>query len=243
MKRVLILDDEDMVRKTLKNKFPPDEYEVIEAKSVDEVFGVLNSVPAIDVAIVDLRLEPGEEEGEETGLNVISPSIIRIFREHRRELAPPPVVIVLTAYPSILSCKKAMKEGAYDYLDKNEPDAYDKLINSIEQGLKERSAPEEYGERRWLEEHYDEEIGKYRGKRIAIHNEEVIASVDTIEELDTILMEYFPRIKPFIVYIPEVSIDPFGDPVFVEVTDPFSVLPSNSRGIFSVPFYLQRALR
>jgi len=36
-----------------------------------------------------------------------------------------------------------VKEGAYDYLDKNEPDAYDKLMNSIEQGLKERSAPEE----------------------------------------------------------------------------------------------------
>ncbi len=92
-------------------------------------------------------------------------------------------------------------------------------MNSIEQGLKERSAPEEYGERRWLEEHFDDVVSEYRGKRIAIHNEEVIASADTIKELDKILTEDFPLIKPFIVYIAKQTINP----VFVEMADPFSV--------------------
>lgn len=45
MKKVLIIDDEDMVRKTLSNKFSPKKYNVFEAKSLNEAFGILNSEP------------------------------------------------------------------------------------------------------------------------------------------------------------------------------------------------------
>lgn len=206
MKKVLIIDDEESVRKALRNKFSPDKYEVFEAKDLYEAFSILESDPVIDVAIVDLRLEPIEKEGDETGLRVIRPGIVRRICGSTGRLSPPPIVIILTAYPSILSCKKAMRDGAYDYLDKNEPDVYDKLMRSIEEGLEKRGAPGEYEERRWLEEHFDEVVSKYRGKRIAIHKEEVIASADTIEEFDKILTKDFSQIKPFSVYIPKETI-------------------------------------
>lgn len=212
MKKVLIIDDEEMVRRTLKNKFPSNEYEVFEAKSVDEAFGVLVSEPVIDVVIVDLRLEQTDEEGRETGLRAIKPSMVRRICESKRRLTPTPIVIVLTGYPNISSCKKAMKEGAYDYLDKNDPNVYNKLVNSIEQGLKERGiTSEEYKERKWLEEHFDEVVSKYKGKRIAIYKEEVIAAGETIDELNKELTKILladPQIKPFLVSIPKLNITP-----------------------------------
>lgn len=203
MEKILIIDDEDMVRKALKTKFSSDKYEVFEAKTLNKAFGILNSEQKIDVVIVDLRLETTEKEGEETGLKAIGPSTIKSIAEGK--LSPKPIVIVLTAYSNIESCKKAIKDGAYDYLDKNTPDVYNRLMKSIEQGLDERDAPEpeEYEDRRWFEEHFDEVVNKYKGKRIAIHNKKVIASSDTIEGLNEILTTKFLGIKPFFIHIPK----------------------------------------
>lgn len=203
MKNLLIIDDEPLARKALRNKFPSGEWEVFEAESLDEANEILNSKSAIDVAIVDLRLTHTEEEGDETGLRAIRPSLIRRIHESNQALQPNPIVIVLTAYPNISSCKIAMKAGAYDYLDKNDPDVYSKLLKSIDEGLKERGTPEEYDARKWFDEHFNEVVSKYKGKRIAIYNKEIIASADTVEGIHEILKLSFPRIKPFLVYIPK----------------------------------------
>lgn len=202
MKKALIIDDEEMVRKSLKNKFPPQEYSVFETKSLDEALNILNRERDIDVAIVDLRLMPIEEEGKETGLGFIRPSMMWKIC-HQQRLGPKPIVIVLTAYPNIQSCKKAIKDGAYDYLDKNDSDVYNKLMESIKQGLEQRGSLEEYEDRIWFEKHFDEIVNKYKGKRIAIHKGKVIASGDTVDELNKILREKFRDIKPFLVYIPK----------------------------------------
>jgi len=208
MKKVLIIDDEELARRSLKYRLPREEYDVFEAGDLDEAYGVLNSQPSVDIVIVDLRIEHGGEEGEgpETGLDPVGPSVVRRLSTRPRELSPAPIVIALTACPSIASCKRAMRDGAYDYLDKNEPEVYGRLMDSIQQGLAERTIPGQYEDRRWLEGHFDEVAAKYRGKRIAIHREMVIAAADTIEELDRALRRDFPQTKPFLVYVPEEAV-------------------------------------
>lgn len=102
-----------------------------------------------------------------------------------------------------------MKDGAYDYLDKNDSEVYNKLMESIKQGLAERGSLEGYKERRWLEEHFDEVVNKYKGKRIAIHKKEVVASPDTVEELNNALKTKSLDTKPFLVCIPK-QLNPQG---------------------------------
>jgi two-component system response regulator HydG len=57
-----------------------------------------------DVVVTDLRME-----GREDGLEVLRES---------RSFTPPPAVILVTAHADIPTCKRALAEGAYDYIEK-----------------------------------------------------------------------------------------------------------------------------
>lgn len=57
-----------------------------------------------DVIVTDLMME-----GKPEGLDVL---------RHSLQLAPPPPVILVTAHADIPTCKAALNEGAYDYIEK-----------------------------------------------------------------------------------------------------------------------------
>ncbi len=100
--RILIIDDEAIIRETLSDWLEREGY-IIETATTGEE-GIKKEIKnKFDMAIVDLRL-PGMD-----GIEII----------HKlKEMSPNISVIMITAYATIETAVSAMKEGASDYLTK-----------------------------------------------------------------------------------------------------------------------------
>src|SRR3954454_6402243 len=100
--RILIVDDEPNIRRTLRMTFEAIGHAVEE---VDSRAGALVAVErhAFDIALVDLRL------GVESGLDLLEPLVAQ---------APRLAIVVITAHATIDSAVEAMRRGAFDYLPK-----------------------------------------------------------------------------------------------------------------------------
>jgi NtrC-family two-component system response regulator AlgB len=101
--RILIVDDEPNIRKTLRVALESMRH------SVEAAVGVADAVKSVersrfDVALVDLRLGGGE-----SGLDLL---------ETCRRLAPRMAVVIITAHGTIDNAVDAMRRGAFDYLSK-----------------------------------------------------------------------------------------------------------------------------
>ncbi len=113
MSRLLIIDDEDIIRMSLRRMFERAGYEVEEADSVEQATAL--PLDSFDVIVSDLRL-PGE-----AGTAIIS----------HVEQAP---VIIMTSYASVRSAVEAMKNGAVDYISK--PFDHEEMLLMVERSLK-----------------------------------------------------------------------------------------------------------
>jgi two-component system, NtrC family, response regulator AtoC len=113
---LLIVDDEELVRWSLRERFRRDGYTVVEAgtaaAAVEQVTG------GIDLVLLDYRLPDGD------GLTVLR----RI-----KELAPDTPVILMTAFSTVENAVEAMKHGAYHYL--NKPFNLDDVAMTVEKAL------------------------------------------------------------------------------------------------------------
>jgi two-component system, NtrC family, response regulator HydG len=99
---VLVVDDDPMTLKLLHQALTLAGYDVTAVTSGDDALGVLEH-QAFDVAVVDVRM-PGMDGVEVLrGLKRRDPSI---------------EVIMTTAHPDVETAVSALKEGAYDYLQK-----------------------------------------------------------------------------------------------------------------------------
>ncbi len=104
MAKVLLLDDELTLVQMIADLLRKEGHEVLPFTNVRSASEALTP-EAPDLVITDLYLnrdEPG-------GLEILKKA---------RQLAPPPVVIVVTGFSSIDTVKEAMKSGAFDYLEK-----------------------------------------------------------------------------------------------------------------------------
>ena len=100
--RILIVDDEKRMRRILQILLKSQGYEIKLAQDGDEAWSMFQQVP-YDLVITDLKM-PGIDGMELLGLiNKQNPDV---------------PVIVITAYGSVDSAVKAMKQGAYDYITK-----------------------------------------------------------------------------------------------------------------------------
>lgn len=124
--RILIVDDEKLIRWSLRERLTADGYAVAEAGDVKSARAMLDSTP-YDVALFDLKLPDGD------GL-----ALLKQARERRPELT----ALIITAHSSIQNAVEAMKEGAYDYLSK--PFDMDELSLTVKRAL------ENHGLRRTL---------------------------------------------------------------------------------------------
>jgi len=118
--RVLVVDDEQPVRVTLKEVLSREGYEVLTASSGQEALQVMGDT-AIDLVMVDLKME---------GMDGL-----RLMGEIKQQW-PETVLIILTGYATLESALKALRCGAHDYLLK--PSGPEDIKRSVRGGLGKR---------------------------------------------------------------------------------------------------------
>ena len=117
MKQILIIEDEPIIRQSLKRLLQRNGYAVSEAASIPQAEED-NNLGDFDLIIADLRL-PGPP-----GTDVI-------------EKAVDVPVLIMTSYASVRSAVEAMKLGAVDYIAK--PFDHDELLMTLKRVLKQSS--------------------------------------------------------------------------------------------------------
>src|SRR5215813_2686020 len=100
--RVLVVDDEQNIRRTLTVALETMEHEVTSAADGKSALKELRS-GSFDVMLLDLRLS------QESGLDVLQEAL---------RISPKLAVVIVTAFASIETAVEAMRRGAYDYLPK-----------------------------------------------------------------------------------------------------------------------------
>jgi DNA-binding NtrC family response regulator len=113
---LLIVDDEELVRWSLRERLLKDGYTVLESGSVAGAIEKLT--PAVDLVLLDHRLPDGD------GLTLL---------RQIKELSPDTLVILMTAFSTVENAVAAMKHGAYHYL--NKPFNLDDVSAIVEKAL------------------------------------------------------------------------------------------------------------
>lgn len=114
-RRILVVEDEDIIRLSLVKLLQRHNYNVSEAVSVKSALNTYN-LNLFDVIISDLRLPGG------SGVDLIN-------------IAKDTPVIIMTSYASLRSAVEIMRKGAADYVSK--PFDHDELIIAIERVFEE----------------------------------------------------------------------------------------------------------
>lgn len=134
-RKILIVDDELVVRDSLGKWFTTEGYTV---RTVDSAREALSSFQpgAWDVALIDIKM-PGMDGIE--------------LQQRLHEIDPELIVIIMTGYSSVQTAVQALKQGAYDYITK--PFDPDELSHTIQNAIGHRRAQSEVAQ---LREHLQE---------------------------------------------------------------------------------------
>jgi two-component system chemotaxis response regulator CheY len=124
--RVMIVDDEDTVRKVLRLTLTKAGYDVVEAdhggKGI-ETIGSDDNAFMLDVILCDIRMP------KVNGLEAIA------FFQHQYPSVP---IIVVTGYPDQKMATDLLAQGVFDYLVK--PVDKDKLLATVQAAMEKRLA-------------------------------------------------------------------------------------------------------
>lgn len=155
MNRVLVVEDEDIIRKQLSLLLERNNYRVTGVSTVEQALAC--HPQTFDLILADIRL-PGA-----AGTEII---------EHCEQVP----VIVMTSYASVRSAVESMKLGAVDYISK--PFDHDELLLVIDRSLRENQmSAQNAAMRRDLARIYPHDD-------ISTDNEVMQATVDSLTELD-----------------------------------------------------------
>ena len=115
--RILVVDDEKLIRWSLRKNLSTAGYEVTEAEDGNQALDLVQEEGA-DLMLLDIRM-PGKD-----GIKVL---------EHVAEHNPEIPVILMTAFSSVEGAVEAMKRGAFDYLVK--PFNHDEVLMVVRKAL------------------------------------------------------------------------------------------------------------
>jgi len=115
--RVLIVDDEELMRRAIRTKLSKEGFTCLEASCVSEALTQLKTSP-VNLVILDIKM-PGRPGTE-------------LLREIRSTY-PETAVIMATAVADTQTIVKCMKDGAHDYIPK--PFEFDELLLAVGNAL------------------------------------------------------------------------------------------------------------
>lgn len=118
--KILVIDDEDIVLISCKRALLPEGFEVKTAQNGIEGLKMIEE-ERFDLVFTDLKMP--DIDGIE---------VLRIIKQRWPETG----VIIITGYQTVDSAVKAIKLGAYDYIEK--PFTPDGIINAVNSALEER---------------------------------------------------------------------------------------------------------
>ena len=118
--RILVVDDEENIRKSLRMILEYEGYSLIEASTGEEALSLLKETVDVDLVFLDVKL-PGMD-----GLEVLS-------EIKKRPVSPE--VVVISGHGTIQNAVEATKRGAFEFLEK--PLHRDRVLLSIRNALQQ----------------------------------------------------------------------------------------------------------
>jgi DNA-binding NtrC family response regulator len=164
---ILIVDDEPVVRESLTHWFTEDNYNVQAAEDGETALKMFGK-DKYDLMLVDMKM-PGI-----SGLDLL----VKI-----KEYDPEVVVILITAFASVPSAIKALKDGAYDYITK--PIDPDELSHIVEKALEQKKLIKENVQ---LKESIDEIVRPDNLIGESPSMKKIFSLVNTVAPADTTVM-------------------------------------------------------
>lgn len=178
--RILIVDDEEAVRKLLRQKLSREGYQCEEASTAEQALGKLKSKP-VEVAILDIKM-PGK-----SGIELL-PEI--------KDGYPDTAVIMATAVTQTSVVIQCMKQGAADYIAK--PFNLDEVVQSVERVLEKRKLELEL---RQYQQHLEKTVEKQAVKIRKLFLGAIESLVYALEAKDKYTAGHSRRVTDFAVVI------------------------------------------
>jgi DNA-binding NtrC family response regulator len=161
---ILIVDDEESVRDSLSNWFTDDGYHVKCAENAKRALSILEGED-FDIVLADLKM-PGMD-----GLEMLK----RI-----KTLKKEAIVIVMTAFATVDTAVKALKDGAYDYITKPfDPDDLSHLIRNASKQIVLAEENENLKKKVVSLENVDDIIGNSEAMRKVLQEVESVAQTNS----------------------------------------------------------------
>lgn len=166
--KILIIDDEELIRITLERHLIKSGYEVTTADSAEKGFKMISDDPP-DVLLLDNRLPD---------MNGIE--LLEKLKLQERQI----IVIMITAYGMVEAAVKAMKLGAYDYISK--PFNLEEISLVIKKSIETRSLRDQVKQ---LREEYGMTSQPIQGKSDVIQKINNLISKIAKSDATTVLIQ------------------------------------------------------
>jgi DNA-binding NtrC family response regulator len=161
---ILIVDDEESVRDSLYNWFIEDGFRVECAENAKRALTILES-DQFDIILADIKM-PGMD-----GLEMLR----RI-----KSIKPDSIVIVMTAFATVDTAVKALKDGAYDYVTKPfDPDDLTHLIRNATRQISLVEENETLKQKVTSLENVEDLIGKSEAMKNVLRQVESVAQTSS----------------------------------------------------------------